>query len=824
MEDAMRRQIEIEQRSVLNGVIRYRDAVDRITGKGGASSLVACERLMLYWLPDLTEIINIEKDEIRAGKHAPGRHLYGPILDSLDAGTLALITIGTTIDQTLLYPSGAKISSVCYAIGRYAFSEIHYRIMQRLDEERQQSIRERLGELNDDELREERIAAYRCSLRALERKCKTLTPTYINSWMKKHHGQSLLDRKCAVATGGFLLSKLVEIAFVPCGNGGLTRGFVHGKIGLRGGRTMGVIRMAKPAKSLIDEGHERRSMMRPVYEPMIVEPRKYPDGGYLRVHTPLVPKAVPLHRECIERADLTRLYRGLDAVNACPHRINRRVLDVVQAVWERGGGILGIPSRNDVPVPDKVFDDDGNQDPRNVVERRNAFILNERILPSKRRMFLLRFSMANEYRNEERIYYPHKLDFRGRAYPFASFLHHQGNDLCRGLLEHGEEIELDETGEWWLKVHAANMYGLDKRPFAERIAWADEHMDDMIRCAMDPLEHTFWMHADESSEGARDGNPWQFLAACMAFAFEDAARHAVVQVDGTCNGLQHFAAMGLDLGCGRAVNLVPSDSPKDIYMDIAAKIEPIVRADAEKGKKEALVLLPRISRKLVKQPVMTTVYGVTFIGMREQVYETLLDMGVDYEDAYDASVYGAKIIHRAVKSLCADSVATMDWLRHCAGKIASLRKVPVMWRSPIGFPVMQGYWNEKQSRIYTAIQSINLRVPENEKKLSTVRQRNGIVPNFVHSVDASHMFMVATEAQDVGIHASFVHDAYRCHPSQMEELSAIIRRCFYRIHKKSLLEDLHTQFEQNYGLGLPEPPPPGELDLSQVLRSLYVFC
>ena len=35
-----------------------------------------------------------------------------------------------------------------------------------------------------------------------------------------------------------------------------------------------------------------------------------------------------------------------------------------------------------------------------------------------------------------------------------------------------------------------------------------------------------------------------------------------VHVDGTCNGLQHYAALGRDHGGGAAVNLMPSDKPQ----------------------------------------------------------------------------------------------------------------------------------------------------------------------------------------------------------------------------------------------------------------------
>lgn len=42
--------------------------------------------------------------------------------------------------------------------------------------------------------------------------------------------------------------------------------------------------------------------------------------------------------------------------------------------------------------------------------------------------------------------------------------------------------------------------------------------------------------------------------------------------DGSCNGLQHYAALGRDLEGGASVNLVPSDQPQDVYKGVAVGV------------------------------------------------------------------------------------------------------------------------------------------------------------------------------------------------------------------------------------------------------------
>ena len=69
------------------------------------------------------------------------------------------------------------------------------------------------------------------------------------------------------------------------------------------------------------------------------------------------------------------------------------------------------------------------------------------------------------------------------------------------------------------------------------------------------------------------------------------------------------------------------------------------------------LMLPQVDRKLVKQTVMTSVYGVTFIGARQQISQRLKERGLKatQEDYYRAACYAATVssshtysIHRGV--------------------------------------------------------------------------------------------------------------------------------------------------------------------------------
>lgn len=70
--------------------------------------------------------------------------------------------------------------------------------------------------------------------------------------------------------------------------------------------------------------------------------------------------------------------------------------------------------------------------------------------------------------------------------------------------------------------------------------------------------------------------PWQILACCIELKNalshpsgpESYVSHFPVHQDGSCNGLQHYAALGRDLRGAKSVNLTSMDYPQDLYSDV----------------------------------------------------------------------------------------------------------------------------------------------------------------------------------------------------------------------------------------------------------------
>ena len=73
---------------------------------------------------------------------------------------------------------------------------------------------------------------------------------------------------------------------------------------------------------------------------------------------------------------------------------------------------------------------------------------------SLRRDFEYKMAVARMYASEPAIFFPHTVDFRGRAYPMHPHLNHLGGDISRGLLLFATGRKLGPHGLRWLKVSA----------------------------------------------------------------------------------------------------------------------------------------------------------------------------------------------------------------------------------------------------------------------------------------------------------------------------------------------------------------------------------
>lgn len=168
----------------------------------------------------------------------------------------------------------------------------------------------------------------------------------------------------------------------------------------------------------------------------------------------------------------------------------------------------------------------------------------------------------------------------------------------------------------------------------------------------------WWLKAED---------PWQCLATCFELSAalrspnpEEFLSSIPVHQDGTCNGMQHYAALGGDVRGAKAVNLENGDRPADIYTGVADIVNRVIAQDQKDGNATALLIPGPVGRKIVKQTVMTTVYGVTFVGARDQIAKQLINKGgIAQEHIYVVSSYLAKTVSVSTEE-CSRWSATND--------------------------------------------------------------------------------------------------------------------------------------------------------------------
>jgi DNA-directed RNA polymerase len=404
------------------------------------------------------------------------------------------------------------------------------------------------------------------------------------------------------------------------------------------------------------------------------------------------------------------------------------------------------------------------------------------------------------------------------------------------LLAEGKK--LGPTGLDMLKLHVINLTGTMKKcTLDERIAYANKILDDIIDSAERPLEGRGWWKKSEEK--------WQTLACCMEINAAiksgnpvEYVSHFPVHQDGSCNGLQHYAALGRDKEGANSVNLSPSHRPQDVYTSVLELVEN-ERQKEEENKEIAKLLKDKITRKTIKQTIMTTVYNVTFYGAKLQIQNQLEDIA-DFpcDKIIDASGYIADKTFESIKRLFKSAREIQDWLSECAYLVSKVNQEPVKWETPLGLEVIQPYFR-KHLKKGRRNDIINGSVPNYRK------QRNAFPPNFIHSLDSSHMMLTSLYCNKANVTFVSVHDSFWTHACTVDIMNRICREQFVALHSLPIIESLSDYFVKKYGFSqerinseqnekiqnlmiqynkkIQNVPVKGEFNLNDVLKSLYFF-
>lgn len=526
--------------------------------------------------------------------------------------------------------------------------------------------------------------------------------------------------------------------------------------------------------------------------------------------------------------------RGANALSSVELAINEPVLQIMSSMFKDNCCMGNLPAYEFT-----AFDTGGEYPKDGPKDQQAAWIATRAAEWSKwykqeslRCRMLVRLKLAQDLVHWGFFYHVYTMDFRGRAYSTCDLLSPQSSDFDRGLIHSANPIKQTPEGLYWLKVHLANLFDQDDGPFDERVKWVDSNMDMFRRVKKDPLGTTdFWCSNKE-----KKNTTWQRLAAIFDLLREDGLTSVYCFQDGTCNGVQHWAALVRSQTLATLTNLVPMDAPNDLYEFVANRTtdyfvdvlllpqehDPDTVNWAEKFLDHWDNCIPR---PVVKRPVMTDPYGITFYGIRKYIREEKHLDWVPREQQASAIMELAIGIDTSLKGILEAPNEGKKWLKSVADYYSDKQEL-LKWTTPCGFTVVHRYNSylvrRSVAKLFNMKELHFAYVDGDTVDKTSVNQ--AIAPNYIHSLDASHQWFVISRLLDAGItDMAFVHDAYGTLGPWVPLLRQFTLEEFYNMHKEPLLIDLQEQLKMKDILPVPCHLFPQDYDIADVLEARYAF-
>lgn len=586
------------------------------------------------------------------------------------------------------------------------------------------------------------------------------------------------------------------------------------------------------------------------YMPCVVSPRDWQEktlgGGYYTSALKGL-RAIKLHKKSgyqdLDNVHQPLVYEALNQMQQTQFAINIPMFQAMERAFESGDEWEGIPSKEPYLLPQCPYP---NTQKKTLTEEQKI-VWNKWAKPyamlmrknnqiySRRLQFVRGLQMARDLMQHKKFNYVAQCDYRGRYYLMHNFLHPQGPDWSKALLQSAVGMPVTEQSQIdALAVAGANLYGFDKGSIKQRIDWIEDRTDVILETAERPFDFKFWTDADE---------PWQFLAFCREWKKYKVnglgyKSNYWIHTDGSQNGIQHYSAILKDAETGLYCNLTNTDKPQDLYQQVADAVieelkvsnEPLARDWLESN---------LIDRKMLKKVVMTFPYGGTSHMFTEYINSYVVEMspiewpfnnGVRITDAFKESRWLVTIVKKALENRVSSATRGMQWVKQVAKQVIR-QGVPLQWRTPSGFVVVQNYPEVRSRKIRTVLDGklIMANITDNPvgSKQDSYKVGNATPPNLIHSLDASHLTLTLKKCRDQGLNqVTMIHDSYGSLVAQMPLMQKLLRESFVEMYDTW---DVCDEFLRDASMvvpegALPSPPTKGDLDLTLVKDSPFFFA
>lgn len=513
-------------------------------------------------------------------------------------------------------------------------------------------------------------------------------------------------------------------------------------------------------------------------------------GGYIRKYTYSSDRYMT---ESWESSGSTKLKnhklieRVINELSAVPLRINKKVLDFILEKGYSCGLLL-----KEVHPLTKEYSKSSKIQKALIDEHNSKFFTQQCIL-----------SIAQLLADQPYIYFPVKLDWRGRIYSVPSYLTYQGDELAKALLEfaEGQVIKEPRKDDYFLKVYGANLYGLNQLSFTDRIKWVDENQDKIIS-----LDKQFWLDAKE---------PLLFLSFCFEYKNylatlkenKEFITHLPIQLDATCSGLQHLSAMIKDSKLAEQVNLLNTDDlPKDLYQNILNLIKERIGEFVRDNPYYIRLKGIELTRAQVKRSIMTIPYNITIKGVAEYLEESFEvvyinkermlkkdDVLINYKELFAF----AKIVHSTLFDTHPTLKAIVDYFGAMV-KLLSKLGLPVIWITPSGLSITQRYvkFQTKKIKPKSFYKSAPISVSLPTQDINLRKQVAAFMPNLIHSMDSANIVGLIKSYIELGgdfypMNIYTIHDCFATTSPRVHILNFLVRKAFIELYSEPYVYKLH---------------------------------
>ena len=602
------------------------------------------------------------------------------------------------------------------------------------------------------------------------------------------------------------------------------------------GKTLRTVHMSEEAWQTYRDCEGFAEVQRPFLLPTLIKPVRYAytdgkiTGGYHHINTSFFSRGLWAHTAANSEAASQTLLDSVNAIQETPWTINKFIFETLATVVGEGADVKGVSYECKEVKPTRISQEafaalskEEKAAFKEEITKREGLIASNR---GRHCSFKRKLSIAGLLLPHDRFYFPHFSDFRTRLYPLPQELTPQGDKVAKALLQFADGKKLGKTGLKWLMIHAANTYGMDKESLENREQWVLDNLDMITGVADCPIFNRKWMKASE---------PFGFLAVAKEIAeamqLEDPSEfvsHLPCAQDGTVNGMQLLSLIGRDTTGALATNCKAGVPRQDLYSEVAVAVVKILKEQAGDCAISAewhsiMADNKSLSRDIVKQPVMTTPYGVTKKGMEDQlIAKKFCD---DFESGNRAVVAKvmATTIAKAMSNVNGKAVEIMEFLQATA-LVMCEQNLPFSWMTPTGSQVTQAYTNLAEKRVQTVFGDVRLQVEDKEVGMNAMRTANGSSPNVIHSFDAAMLQMTVLKMNEAGYtDFAMIHDSYGVHASGTEDLHVALREVALEIFGGNVLEDIRTYLSTQTDAELPPVPKLGDYDVNEILGAVYFF-